>query len=249
MSTPALATVRDLPGPVSRVLTEVVDALQQTFGDSLEAVVLFGSAAENRLRPTSDVNIVIVLTRLDRAKLDAVRDVLQVAHAAVRLNAMWLLAHEIRPAAAAFAVKFADIARRRRVLIGRDPFEGLQVPRAAAVARVRQVTLNLMLRLRASYALDGDREERLALIVADTIGPLRAAAAEILDLDGRPAASPREALEQIVRERPDIASSGVIDAARAARETRRLPAGTAAGVFDRIVDVADDLHRRAEALA
>jgi len=35
------------------------------FGDSLRSVILYGSGAEGRFRPTSDVNLLIVLSRFD----------------------------------------------------------------------------------------------------------------------------------------------------------------------------------------
>jgi len=67
----------------------------------------------------------------------------------------------------------------------RDPAERL--------ARLRQVLLNLALRLRSAYAADGDREERLAVLVADAAGPLRSCAATIVELQGRSAASGKSA--------------------------------------------------------
>jgi hypothetical protein len=72
---------------------------------------------------------------------------------------MFLLATEVPAAMEAFAAKFADVLRRRRVLFGDDPFAGRTIPRAAEIARLRQVLLNLILRLRAAYVSDGDREE------------------------------------------------------------------------------------------
>ena len=45
-------------------------------------------------------------------------------------------------------MKFADIAARHAVIDGRDVFAGLTQSRAAQLTRVRQVLLNLLLRLR-----------------------------------------------------------------------------------------------------
>lgn len=67
------STVGDLPPNVSRVLTTLVDAAAAALGDTLRAIVLFGTAAENRLRSTSDVNVLILVTRFDASSVDALR--------------------------------------------------------------------------------------------------------------------------------------------------------------------------------
>jgi len=46
---------------VESVLAELVAAARSAFADALVSVVLFGSAAEGRLRPASDVNLLILL--------------------------------------------------------------------------------------------------------------------------------------------------------------------------------------------
>src|SRR2546422_35963 len=131
----------DLPGNVVHALEGFVDAARASFGADLHSIVLYGSGAEGRLRSTSDVNGIVVLAAFDGQKAAALREAMRVAHAAVKLDAMFLLRAEIAAAAEAFADKFADIRRRRQVLHGDDPFLQLSVPRAAEMARLRQVLL------------------------------------------------------------------------------------------------------------
>jgi hypothetical protein len=102
--------------------------------------------------------------------------------------------------------------------------------------------------LRASYALESDREERLAYLIADAAGPLRASAAEILDLQGTPASNSREALEILARQWSSNKASTVIASISQARETRRLEPGVPARAFLEVIDLAGDLHRQAAAL-
>ena len=238
-------TTRDLPAPVAQVIGELVEGASASLGDTLRSIVLFGSAAENRLRPTSDVNVMLVVTRFDATRVDQLTAVLQRGHAAVRLAVMWLLEDEIRWASESFAVKFADIARRRRILFGTDPFTGLTISRHAAITRVRQVLLNLVMRLRASYARDGGHEERIALLLADAAGPLRASAAEILELQGRPAASVREALDVLAAEWSQARGAALIQSIRTARETRRLEPGTARAALIDAIDLVGHFSGRA----
>jgi hypothetical protein len=249
MPAPVNERTGDLPEVVARVLGQTVEAAVRALGDGLFSIVLFGSAAENRLRPTSDVNLLIVVNRFDPARVDALRPTLQQGRAAIRLAVMWLTLDELPAAGESFSVKFADIMRRHRVLYGNDPFEHFAVSRRAAIARVRQVLLNLVLRLRASYALESDREERLAYLIADAAGPLRASAAEILDVQGTPASNSREALELLARQWSSAKAPALIASISQARETRRLEPGVTPRVFLEVIDLAGDLHRRAEALS
>jgi predicted nucleotidyltransferase len=66
-------TLEGLPDVVQRVLRGVATTAQTALGDSLRALLLFGSGAEKRLRTTSDVNLLFVLARFDRAQVDALR--------------------------------------------------------------------------------------------------------------------------------------------------------------------------------
>ena len=112
--------------PALRALDDFVAAARAALGNDLASAVLFGSAAEGALRPESDVNLVLVLRTFPASGVDALRGALRFAQAASRLEVMFLLESEIPDAAEAFAVKFADIARRRRVLFGADPFAALR---------------------------------------------------------------------------------------------------------------------------
>jgi len=248
MNGPLLDAASDLPAPVARTLTEFVAALETTLGPDLRSIVLFGSGAENRLRTTSDVNIVVVLAAFDRQRIDTLSETLLAARAAIRLNVMWLLESELADAVQAFGVKFADISRRHRVLWGVDPFQNVRIPRPAAIARLRQVLLNLILRLRASYALNSQREERLTALVAETAGPLRASAAEILELEESVRIAPREALERIARALPGDGWNDVLEGIRAARQTGTVASGTGAPLVLRVIDLAYHLLGRASAL-
>ena len=157
MAAPALTTAER----ADRVLADLVPAARTARGDTLDSRVLYGSAAAGRLRPAADVNVIFVLNRFDAARIDALGDPVRIAQAAIRLAPMVLLRDEIPHAAAAFAVKFADIVRRHRVLHGTDPFADLPIARDRLIARLTQVLLNLRLRLRASYLTQHTFDDQL----------------------------------------------------------------------------------------
>ena len=210
----AAAGFAQLSDAVRQALIEFTAAARQVFADDLLSIVLFGSAAEGRMRPTSDVNVVVVLRRAEPKKLEAIGEAYRFAHAAIRLSAMFILEGEIGIAKDAFAVKFADILARREVLHGSDPFAGLIISREAARHRLLQVLVNLQLRLRERYARSSLFAEQLALAAADAVGPLRAGAAVLLWLETGASVTPREALRQIADETGSAASLAAIVEAR-----------------------------------
>lgn len=239
----------DLPANVDSVLSEFVNATKKAFESDLRSIVLYGSGAEGKLRPSSDVNVIVVLGRFDQNKADELREPLRLAQAAIKLRAMFLLDEEVRPASQAFAVKFADITRRRRVLFGDDPFASISVSREDSIFRLKQTLLNLILRLRESYILRGLREEQLVATIADAAGPLRSCAATLLELEGTSAPSAKEALQQFVSSLPDAAKRlEELQLVSEARQKRTLPAGVAAPALFHLIELAQLMWMRAAAL-
>jgi predicted nucleotidyltransferase len=239
-----------LPPNVDRVLTEFVGDARRTFANDLRAVVLYGSGAEGKLRATSDVNILLLLSAFDQNKADQLREPLRLAQAAIRLKTMFLLVSELEPAIAAFAVKFADIIRRRRVLYGEDPFAGVSISRGDAIVRLRQTLLNLTLRLREAYLTRSLREEQLVVMIAEMAGPLRSCAAALLELEGETTASPKEALHRVAASLPDGAKRAEeVSQISEARQKQRLAPGVAAPTFFHLIELARLMWTRAAALS
>ena len=234
----------NLPDHVRQVLGSFVEAARGAFGEELRSLVLFGSAAEGRLRPSSDVNVLVLLSAFDRSKADKLRESLRTAHAAIRLSAMFLLKAELPAAIEAFAVKFGDIARRHHILHGDDPFSATTVPRAAAITRLKQTLLNLTLRMREAYIARGLREEQMVAAIAEMAGPLRACAATLLELQGRAVASPKEALETVAGAPRAALMSRITEA----RTDSALPPGTAGATFGELTDLAREMWAVAQKL-
>lgn len=237
-----------IPAAAQRAVDALVEAAKQAFGDDLLSVVLYGSAAEGRMRATSDVNVLFVLSRFDGQKANAFREPFRFARAAVNVTAMFLLREEIAAAAEEFAQKFSDIQRRHVVLFGGDPFEGLAISRPALVRRLQQVLLNLSIRLREMYVERSLREEQCAVTVAESASLLRTSAAAILGLEGRGTIPPKEALQTMVSELGRSEFQALLPQLSEAREQRALPAGQAASTLFMTLELARALYQRSLAL-
>lgn len=236
-----------LPDDVRRTVDDLVAAARTSFGDTLRSVILYGSAAEGRLRATSDVNLLFILTTFD-SRADAFREPFRFARAASNVTAMFVLEGELSDASEAFAQKFADIERRHVVLHGDDLVANVHIPRASLVSRLQQVLLNLVLRLRGTYVESSLREEQCAIAVAEAAGPLRSSAALMLELEGRGTIAPKEALETLVRERNEPRFHELLPHISGARERRVLPAGRAAEFLFATLELARALHERSHRL-
>lgn len=243
-----IAELHDLPETTATVLTNFVDAARQAFGDDLRSIVLYGSGAEGRLRRSSDVNLLLVLSLFDSSKAGAIRGQFSLAGSAVRLTAMFLLESEIQAASELFAQKFSDILRRHRVLYGPDPFAGVTIPRASIISRLKQVLLNLTLRLREAYVERGSTPERVSAIIADSAGPLRSCAATILFLEGKPGSHPKEALINFVTSLNEPGWDQVLAHISETRERGPLSPEVADATLFRLVELAQRLRVRVEAL-
>jgi predicted nucleotidyltransferase len=237
-----------LPDLVARGLEQFVASMRSAFGPDLKAIVLFGSAADETLRPVSDVNVLVVLRRFDREAADRARNAVALARAAIRLAPMFLLEGELPLATRAFAVKFGDMLRRRRLLHGDDPLAGIAIPRAARIERLRQVLLNLALRHRAGVIEVGDREEQLAHAIAGAAGPLRAAAAALLELEGGAVASPKSALARVAHELLPDRDGALLAEVSLAREHGRVTPTRAVDVSLFLIDLARAMGDRVERL-
>ena len=238
-----------LPPEAETLLANLVGSARNCFLDDLVSIVLFGSGAEGRLRATSDLNLLFVLKRFSQDRADAFREPWRLACVAGRASAMFVLESELPAAAEAFAVKFDDIGRRRRVLFGADVIAGLTTSRAAKIQRLRQVLMNFTLRLRERYTSLSLREEQLAVVIADAAGPLRSVAATLLELEGHAVSSPKTALEQVAGVLPGADWPQILELMTTARQSRSLPAGVAGPTVFRLMELAAALQNRIEQLA
>ena len=238
--------ISGLSETVDRLLNEFVDQAKKAFNNDLVSVVLYGSAAEKRLRPTSDVNLIIILSQFDSAKADLVREPLRVSHAAIKLNVMFMLEQEITEAMESFAVKFSDIIHRRLILYGKDVFANLSVNKESALMRLKQALLNLILRFRSSYVMRSLREEQISLLIAEMAGPLRACAATLLELEGEKFSSPKEALEKVALSLDPQEFKQTLLNISTARENRFLPSGIARLTYLQMLKLADQMLSRAK---
>ena len=103
--------------------------------------------------------------------------------------------------------------------------------------------------MREAYVARSLREEQLVALIADVAGPLRSCAATLLELEGAPAASPKEALEQVSASLPDgPARAEDLQLISEARQRQALPKDVAARALFHLIDLARAMSARAAVL-
>ena len=118
-------------GNVEKPLSQLVEKLRRAYGESLVAVVLYGSAvSEERHSKFSDFNVLCVLTAVTPRELNAGGEVFHWWRGLGNPSPLLLTEPEMASSAESFPVEFLDIQQQHRVLFGTDVISGLVIGRS-----------------------------------------------------------------------------------------------------------------------
>jgi predicted nucleotidyltransferase len=181
-------------------LDELVTQLRAAYGSVLRSVVLYGSAAAGggeHVAKKSDYNVLVVV---DDVPLDRLKELASVTRAwreAGNHPPMTFTLREWKASSDIFAMEYADILERNRVLYGESPFDGISVRHADLRLQVEREAMGVLLRLRGGVLLAGtDSGEQLKLMSA-SLSALMIVFRGILRLAGR---TPPHGYAEIARE-------------------------------------------------
>lgn len=134
---------------MEKPLSQLVDKLRRAYGESLVAVVLYGSAvSEERHAKFSDFNVLCVLTAVTTRELSAGEEVFHWWRGLGNPSPLLLTEAEISSSAESFPIEFLDIQQNHRLLHGKDVIPGLVIGRSFYRAQVEHELRAKMLRLR-----------------------------------------------------------------------------------------------------
>lgn len=151
-------------------LGELVSRLKEAAGKNLESVVLYGSAASGNYRPgASDLNVLCTLVTIDVHELQLLAPVVQWwTHEEKEPAPLFFLTEELRRSTDVFAIESLDMKRAHRVLFGRDPVVGLDIPMNLHRVQVEHDLRLLLLRLRQHVLLAGKNEMEYTRVLRRT---------------------------------------------------------------------------------
>ena len=216
------------PPEIRAAVSRLVDDLARASGANLSGLILYGGLARGRYRAgKSDINLVVVLRDASTQSLGAIAPILRDAWRAHRVEPFILKSSEVPRLAEVFPTKLLDIQTHRIVLMGEDPFSGIEVSLEQMRLRVEQGLRNLALRLRRRYISIFDDPRSLAATLADAAVSLKIELGALLQLAGKDEPS-------------ESTSAAVLEAAAIAFDLDREALLQMAGLR-RDAEVADDL--------
>jgi hypothetical protein len=112
------------------IATDMAAALGAELGGELHGVLLYGSVARGEaVRGISDINVLVLVERIDAALLQRAAPLAR-RWAEQGVSPLLIEEAEWRRASDVFAIEVLDMQDAHELLHGRDPVEGLAVPRA-----------------------------------------------------------------------------------------------------------------------
>jgi hypothetical protein len=152
---------------IEKDLRELVRRLEEVAGDNLSAVVLYGSAVDQPLRPHSDLNILCLLHRLSGADLESLRPAAWWWWRKGHPTPLVFTLEELRNSADVFSIELLDMKERHRTLFGPDFLANMEVPLAQHKLQVERELRTSVIRLRESILRwRGQRSDLTGLMIA-----------------------------------------------------------------------------------
>jgi predicted nucleotidyltransferase len=149
-------------------LDELVAQLKKAFGDGLQAVVLYGSAAAGEHIPRrSDFNVLVIVRELGLPELEREAAIARAWSEAGNPPPLTLTEGEWRSSCDVFPMEYADVLERHRVLYGTPPFDGIAVQARDLRLQLEHESMGKLLQLRQGIlAAGGDRKRLVELLAA-----------------------------------------------------------------------------------
>jgi predicted nucleotidyltransferase len=182
-------------------LDKLVAGLQAAFGDELESVILYGSAASNEYHAKhSDLNVLIVVKNSTFHKVGRASDIARWWNRTGNPPPLFFTAHELAESADVFPIEFSDMKDAHQVLFGQDLLQNIEIDHTHQRLECEHELRGKLLNLRSRYVLvKGDRRESLHLL-SQSISSFAVLFRHALHLVGRPASVQKEEIFKLAAE-------------------------------------------------
>ena len=173
----------------------LVARLREAYGDALRSVVVYGDAADGAV--TDELPLLVIADALPVDALDRAASATREWIAAGHPAPLTLTLAEWRSSADVFAIEYADVIERHRVLYGILPLDGIAVQPADVRRELEEQVLGKLLKLRRGVMEAGGDAGRERDLLAMSVGTFVALFRAVLRLHGeRPPADPAAVCER-----------------------------------------------------
>lgn len=161
----------EMPPRLREPLEHFCNQIRVSLADELVSAIVYGDAIRNPETPSANVNVMIVLKSMTVANLNNLAGPVQKARRSAGLVPLILTEDDLHSSTDVFPIKFINMQRHHRVLVGKDLLAGLVVGVEHLRLRCEQEIKNLMLRLRSFYIQNAQRPK----IIRNTLTTARSA--------------------------------------------------------------------------
>jgi predicted nucleotidyltransferase len=164
---------------------ELVEQLRAAYGAELRCVVLYGSAAAGEHIPKrSDYNVLVLVEALPVERLRAAAAVARAWGESGNPAPMTLTMREWRGSADIFAMEYADILERHKILYGESPFDGIRVDPSDLRLQLEHEAMGKLLKLRQGVLSSGGDARRQIELLAASLSTIMVIFRAVVRLEG-----------------------------------------------------------------
>ena len=164
---------------------ELVEQLKAAYGPELRSIVLYGSAAAGEHIPKrSDYNVLVLVDALSLERLSAAASVARAWSEGGNPAPMTLTMSEWRGSADIFAMEYADILERHKILYGESPFDGIRVDPRDLRLQLEHEAMGKLLRLRQGILASGGDNRLEAELLAASLSTIMVIFRSVARLQG-----------------------------------------------------------------
>ncbi|HPC04948.1 MAG TPA: nucleotidyltransferase domain-containing protein [Syntrophales bacterium] len=157
-------------GILETLMPEVLENLSKAFGDHLESLVLYGSAATGDYRPgKSDINLLAVLSGAGTALLDRALPLVKSWRKKRLAVPLFLTEEEIRSSLDVFPLEFLTMRRHHVLVAGRDVLGGLAFRKEDVRSQCERDLRGKLILLRTGFLDSEGREKDLRNLMGESI--------------------------------------------------------------------------------
>ena len=177
-------------------LKHFVEDLRATHKDNLASVMLYGSAAlGDEMAEQFGLNMLVALHSITPEDLRLGQAPAREWRRLGQPMPVYFTLGELSDAADVFPIEFQQMARARRVLYGRDPFEFVELSNQNLRHQTEYELRGKLIQLRRSYIPVSDSAEKLSALMRESLGTFASLFRPVLILHGKePPVSKRDAV-------------------------------------------------------
>ncbi|MBK5187128.1 MAG: nucleotidyltransferase domain-containing protein [Gemmatimonadaceae bacterium] len=205
-------------------LDELVSQLAKAFGDGLEAVVLYGSAAAGEHIPKrSDYNVLVLVRELGMPELEREAAIARAWGEAGNPPPLTMTTAEWRSSSDVFPMEYADVLERHRVLHGTPPFDGITVDPRDLRVQLEHEAMGKLLQLRQGILSAGGEEKKMLELLAASLSTFMVIFRSVLRYHGEMPSTDYEKLVAALSARTGIDGAPFVRVVRHLRGSEPLP--------------------------